>query len=202
VVGTVIIGQSQGPIGSWLNAYHLLYPNVRIALEQAAPPVLLDGVRNGRLDIALASVAPSHDPPGLTVVRRDEVPLGIACPVGHPLAERASTAAGELRDELFVTVAPSHPAAPLAESFWTAVGARSVVQAADAQSTLDLVAQGFGLALMPRTWALTRGDVRWLELARDAPKLAFGVVISERPPSIAVQALLKHLRGTPHLLEP
>lgn len=202
VLGSVIIGHSRGLIGSWLGDYHVLHPKVRLVLEQGAAPALIDGVRSGRLDIALASVPPTSDPPGVMVVRREELPLGIACAVGHPLAKHTSTTASELRDEEFVTVAPSHPAAPLVDAFLMAVGGRPGAQAADAPSALELVTRGFGITLIPRSWTVTRRDVHWLELVRDAPTLAFGLVVPERPPSIAVQLLLKILGETPRLVEP
>ncbi len=202
VLGSVIIGHSRGPIGSWLGDYHVLHPSVTIVLEQGAAPVLIDGVRIGRFDIALATVPPTGDPPGVIVIRRQELTLGIACAIGHPLAKQTSTAASELRDEEFVTVAPFHPAAPLTDAFLMAVGGRPSAQAADAPSALELVTRGFGITLMPRRWTVTRRDVHWLELVRDAPTVAFGLVVPERPPSIAVQRLLNMLEETPHLVEP
>jgi len=203
VVGTVVIGHSlQGAIGSWLAEYHRVHPNVRIGLEQGSAPGLIDGVRSGRLDVALAAVPEAENPPGVVVLRREDVPLGIACAVGHPLAGRNSAAASELRDETFVAVAPSHPAAPLAASFFTVISAASTVQAADAPSALELVAKGFGISLMPRTWTVTRPELHWLEIAPDPPRMTFGIVISERPPSLPLQALLTQLRQVPRLVDP
>jgi len=203
VVGSVAIGHSlHGAIGSWLAEYHRLHPNVRIAVEQGSAPALIDGVRSGRLDVALAAVPADENPPGVVVVRREDVPLGIACGAQHWLAGRNSAAASELRDERFVAVAPSHPAAPLAASFFTVIAAASTVQAADAPSALELVAKGFGITLMPRTWTITRPELHWLEIAPGAPLMAFGVVIPERRPSVAVQALLTQLREIPRLVEP
>ena len=202
VRGSVVIGHSRGPIGSWLGDYHRLHPKVNIVLEQAAAPALIDGVRNGRLDVALASVPPSHDPPGVTVVRREEVPLGIVCGQEHRLARRASAAIGNLRHERFVMVTSSHPAAPVADKFWAAADGHCSAEAADAASALELVARGFGIALMPRGWTETRRDLHWVKLTRPKPVVAFGVVISDRAPSMAVQALLEQLHGASHLVEP
>jgi len=203
VVGTVAIGHSlQGTIGSWLAEYNRLHPNVCIRLEQGSAPALIDSVRNGRLDVAFAAVPPSENPPGVVVVRREDVPLGIACAVEHRLARHTSVGAAELREETFVAVAPSHPAAALAASFFTVIAAGGTVQAADAPSALELVAQGFGISLMPRSWTVTRPELHWLEIAPDAPRMAFGVVIPERRPSIAAQMLLTHLRQIPRLVEP
>src|SRR5581483_7653476 len=125
-----------------------------------------------------------------------------ACALEHTLATQVSTEIAELRDERFVMVTASHPAAPLADEFWTAADGHCSAQAADAPSALELVAKGLGIALMPRSWAVTRRDLHWLKLTGHVPTLAFGVVIPSRSLSMAVRALLEQLRKIPHLVEP
>ena len=175
---------------------------MNIRLEQGSAPALIESVRSGRVDVAFAAVPASENPPGVVVIRREDVPLGIACAVDHRLGRLSSASVSELAGETFVAVAPSHPAASLAASSFTVIAAVSTVQAGDAPSALELVAKGFGITLMPRAWTTTRQELHWLEIKPDAPRMAFGVVISDRHPSIAIQALLTQLRAIPRLVEP
>jgi DNA-binding transcriptional LysR family regulator len=153
--GTLSIGtiQSLAPfvdIAAILGRFRAACPNVEIRLVSAGSLKLIEGVRNGELDLAFAPFTGSP-PPGLTARMLACEPLAAICPPGHWLAARESVALGELADEVFVDLHPEWGTRQLIDRSFAAqfLARRTGFEVNDLSTQLDLVAHGLGIALLP-----------------------------------------------------
>ncbi|SPE23050.1 Hydrogen peroxide-inducible genes activator [Candidatus Sulfotelmatomonas gaucii] len=123
------------------------YPGLTIELWEDQTRVLIDGLRNHRLDAALLATAP--DAPEITEIALFEEPLLAVLPPRHKFAGARSVDETALAGELLV-LADGHC---LANHALAACGARSGLQSSMQAATLDtlvnLVAAGYGATLIP-----------------------------------------------------
>ena len=88
-----------------LAAFHLEHPGVGIALRQGSAYEVVDLVRRGAADLALAALeddAPAEARAGLDVVELRAEPLRLVLPPGDPAAGAGPIALWDLRDRPFV----------------------------------------------------------------------------------------------------
>jgi LysR family transcriptional regulator, hydrogen peroxide-inducible genes activator len=123
------------------------YPGLTIELWEDQTRVLVDGLRNHRLDAALLATAP--DAPEITEIALFEEPLLAVLPPRHKFAGARNVDETALAGELLV-LADGHC---LANQALAACGARSGLQSSMQAATLDtlvnLVAAGYGATLIP-----------------------------------------------------
>lgn len=140
------------------------YPDLVIELWEDQTHVLVDSLRNHRLDAAL--LATPSDSPEITEIPLFEEPLLAALPPGHRLAGNKSVSEKDLAQELLV-LADGHC---LANQALAACGARAAsqrtplqasMQAATLETLVNLVAAGYGSTLVP---ALAAGSLRHLDI--------------------------------------
>ena len=107
--GTLSLGimQSLGAVQlpALLARFHSIHPGVDIRLRQAGTTVLLREVREGRLELAFASL-PETAPAGLVGHELLSEAMMLACAPEHPLAERDSVSLASLQDQPFVDSYP------------------------------------------------------------------------------------------------
>jgi DNA-binding transcriptional LysR family regulator len=173
--GTLSIGIMQLLVAVRLPAllagFRTLHPGVDIRLRQAGTTVLLQEVREGRLELAFASF-PDPAPPGLVGHELLNEAMMLACSSEHPLAGRATVRLADLRDEPFVD---GHPAWGIRMSsdraFRDAGIERHVAFAVnDMPTVLDLVAHNLGVALLPRSLVPLRTPLRFVRLRGNVPR--------------------------------
>jgi DNA-binding transcriptional LysR family regulator len=164
-----------------LRRFSIMAPAVRISFATGGARHLLEGVRAGRLDVALTCLpAPVS---GLRVVRIGEERAVAALPEGHPCSGEAEISLGGLeRTPLVQLGRPINPA------FYDAVlGACAAAGIAPALVEIDTpaieqvllaVAAGAGFALLPGSAAsrFTAAGVRFCPLAEPAPVCDVAVV--------------------------
>jgi LysR family transcriptional regulator, hydrogen peroxide-inducible genes activator len=140
------------------------YPGLVIELWEDQTHVLVDSLRNHRLDAAL--LATPSDSPEITEIPHFEEPLVAALPPGHRFAGNKSVSEKDLAQELLV-LADGHC---LANQALAACGARAAsqrtplqasMQAATLETLVNLVAAGYGSTLVP---ALAAGSLRHLDI--------------------------------------
>jgi DNA-binding transcriptional LysR family regulator len=183
--GTLSIGIMQSLIAVRLPAllarFRALHPAVDIRLRQAGSTVLLQDVREARLELAFASL-PDPAPAGLTGHELLSEAMMLACSPQHPLAARARVSLADLRDEPFVD---GHPAwgirASSDRAFRDAGVDRHVAFAVnDMPTMLDLVAHDLGVALLPRSLVPPGSPLRFVRLSGKIPRFNVTLVASER----------------------
>jgi LysR family hydrogen peroxide-inducible transcriptional activator len=134
------------------------YPGLTIELWEDQTRILIDGLRNHRLDAAL--LATPADAPEITEIALFDEPLLAALPLDHRLAVSGDLTEESMADELLV-LAEGHC---LANQALAACGAKGSatrgglqgMQAATLETLVNLVAAGYGTTLIP---ALAAGSL-------------------------------------------
>lgn len=157
-----------------IRAFREAWPRVSLTLEESGTTALIEAVRGGRIDAAFIRT-PVADPAGLRLDPLLEEPMVVALPAEHPLAppaggEATAIALRALAAETFLVFRrPDGPglydttiAACLAAGFTPRIGQ----EAPRIVSTLNLVAAGLGIALVPSSLQRMQMDgVAWRRLA-------------------------------------
>lgn len=204
VGGTLRVGTEQcmgaaDPFGTLMD-FGARYPSVEARVEQAGSALLLERLRQGRLDVAF--VAGPGDTSGLRLRALAREPMVLLCAPGHRLAqrrERGPVAPAELAGEVFVDLHPHWGSRQVADAAFAAEGVRRdiAMQLDDVHKVLDVVGGGAAVAFVPRSVAdkkQARG-LRWLAVVPEA-EWAVSVAWPEHTrPSAAARALLASVRA-------
>jgi DNA-binding transcriptional LysR family regulator len=173
--GTLTIGIMQvlDPVDlpALLGRFRRQYPQVEIRLRQAAATVLVDAVRAGEVDLAFVGV-PKRDLEGVHATALADEPMVVACPRDHRLAGRDALALSDLEDEAFVELPADWGVRIAADRAFAAEGIsrRMAFELNDIPTLLDLVANGLGVALVPRWVATNERPLALVPLRGRAPR--------------------------------
>lgn len=135
-----------------LGAWRSRYPDVTLDLKQLTSNLLLEGVRSGRIDVALARVSPDVDDPDLQVALVAREPMLLVMPAGHELAALDAVPVQSLHGRPFLQYAPegSRYFHDLVDGILAAAEVRPTIAHMSILPTLlALVEAGMGLALVP-----------------------------------------------------
>jgi DNA-binding transcriptional LysR family regulator len=137
-----------------VGAFVRAHPRVTLSLREDETDALLTGVGDGALHCAFIGLGPGSEPPpefeARTVARE---PAVLAVPAGHALAERADVALEALREEPFVCLTHDSRLRHVLEAACAEAGfaPRIVAETTELGVLAMLVAEGVGVALMPRS---------------------------------------------------
>jgi DNA-binding transcriptional LysR family regulator len=179
--GTLSIGIMQvlDPVDlpALLGRFRREHPAVEIRLRQAGAAVLVDEVRIGELDLAFVGVPP-RDLEGVDATPLADEPMVMACALDHRLAGRDRIALRDLKDETFVEFPLDWGVRIAADRAYAAAGIsrRIAFELNDVSTLLDLVANGLGIALVPRWVATNQRPVAIVPLRGRAPRWQVSVV--------------------------
>jgi DNA-binding transcriptional LysR family regulator len=199
VRGAVTIGTVTShnvDIPQLLADFHADHPNVEITLSTDTSDNLIDDVRSGKLDAAIASVGPDEVPEGLGVeVATDEAIEAAVCRT-DPLARRKKVRLADLHDRTLIALPIG---AGIRHQFDRAcAGAgltpRIAFEASTPLALADLAAQGLGVAIVPESVPRGRDDLQSLPFV---PELRGRLVLawrSEGPVSPAARVLIDRAR--------
>jgi len=172
--GTLSLGIMQSlaavQLPALLARFNSLHPGVDIRLRQAGTTVLLREVREGRLELAFASL-PDTAPAGLAGHELLSEALMLACPPDHPLAERDSVSLSNLKDQPFVDSYPEWGLRIANDRAFASAGIERHVafEVNDMPTLLELVAHGLGVAIIPRSLAPLATPLRFVPLRGKPP---------------------------------
>jgi DNA-binding transcriptional LysR family regulator len=146
-----------------VRAFRELHPRVSLSMEEGGSPELIEALRNERLDAAFVRTDVAN-PEGLAVETLLREPMLVAVPKGHALARspRAPLPLKALADETFVVyrrgsgpgLYDAITAACRAAGFSPRIGQ----EAPRVVSTLNFVAAGLGVSIVPASLARMRMD--------------------------------------------
>ena len=157
-------------------SFHLFrttYPRIRLDLSERATSVLLQDLADERIDIAFIRPAPAEEI-GLRVRRLPAEEMLVAVPVRHRLASRGAIELHEVREDTFILY-PRVNGQALYDAIIASChksGFSPVIgqEAPQLVSTLNLVAVGIGIALVPASMAQSRTvGVTYLRIVTDPP---------------------------------
>ncbi|MEN3358810.1 MAG: hypothetical protein V7637_2792 [Mycobacteriales bacterium] len=137
-----------------IGAFGRKYPGIELTLVEDETDALLDGLAAGALQTAFVGLGPGQDPPaGLEAAVVAREPVVLAVHPRHSLAARRSVRLSVLRDEPVVTLTRASRLRGVLETACRQAGfaPRIVAETSDLNVMLQLVAEGIGVALMPRS---------------------------------------------------
>ncbi|MET9255110.1 LysR family transcriptional regulator [Streptomyces sp. NPDC003717] len=191
----MVVGCTVTPLFDALAAFHDEHPGVAISLLEDRSDRLLDAVRAGTLDLALAGTTGSAagDLRTLTVVSER---LVAAVPPGHPLA---AVARPTLRDVVGHPIVCMPPGTGVRAAFDDACAAQGLtptiaLQASAGNAVADLAARGLAVALLTESMAAPHGARLRHRPIEDAPDPALLVLAWKGTGNPAVPAFLAHAR--------
>jgi DNA-binding transcriptional LysR family regulator len=182
-----------------LQRYRSLYPQVEMSLEENRTGSLMASLRQGRVDVAFVR-PPVGEGTDIRFSLLSTEPMMVVVPKGHALDGRRSVRLEELRDELFVFY-PRATGAGLPEMVVSACEARGfspkVVQhAPQVSSTINLVASGLGISIVPACMRGSRaGEVCYIALTGSGLLASLGLAHRSTALSPAVQNLVDLVLG-------
>ena len=152
-----------GPFPKFIQRFRLQRPSMEVVLQEMTPAGHLQALRDGRLDLCVSRnpLGTPQDDGQISAALLWRDPVVVALPPGHRLAARIRLKLADLRDEdfVFLRLNSSSYAARLFDACVQAGFApRIVQQVVELPATLNLVAAGLGVALVPVSMALLRAD--------------------------------------------
>lgn len=155
-------------------------PPVEFVWRDAPSTVLLQEVREGRLDLALAAI--TEPPGGLTCVDLFQDPLVLVVRSDHPLARDGQAtwkAIGHERLVLFESGSMPALGEPARAQF--SQGAQAPYHVRYSETLYALVRSGMALGLMPRLYTASLHDPELAVLPLQDPRIERRVVLVYRP---------------------
>jgi DNA-binding transcriptional LysR family regulator len=145
-----------------VGAFGRRYPGIELTLVEDETDALLEALGSGELQTAFIGLGPGQDPPASlesVVVARE--PAILAVHPQHPLATRKTVPLSALRDEPVVTLTRASRLRIVLETVCRQAGfaPRIVAETSDLTVMTQLVAEGIGVALMPRSGREQATDV-------------------------------------------
>ncbi len=176
---------------SLLKACRLKLPGIEIRLHELAVETQIDGLLDGRVDVALARLPIEH--PRIETLTVVDEPLVLAIPAGHVLARlKGSVNVNRLAGERLIGYPPGGDGA--LHTIVTRLLARArlsthfVHVAGTLHTALGLVRAGEGLALVPESLQVVRLDgVEYRKLTGSSAKALLGLAwrIDRKSPAAA-----------------
>ena len=192
VRGHVRLGMvTAGPavtIGDVLASFHAAHPEVEITLTEHTSDALFAGVREGTLDLAVASLG-VEPPAGVETHVIIDAPIVAAMRADHPLARRSSLRPADLTTYSLICL----PRGTGVRAIWDATGvpARVAFEASDPGVLAQLAARGLGVAILPAPAAAG------LHTSPLGLRGRIALVWREGGPSSpAARAFMEHARGS------
>jgi LysR family transcriptional regulator, hydrogen peroxide-inducible genes activator len=172
------------------------YPEVRVTVVEEITPLLLERLRAGTMDVAIAAVplpARTHDFQSFPL--RVEK-LFAVLPASHALAKRRTVSLAELEDDPFVLLRDGHcfRETAFAACKRARLHPRIIFESGQFSSILSMVGAGLGVSIVPAMAVEKRAGCRYVPLADDRAARTIGAVtLNGRSPTRANEAFLIHL---------
>jgi DNA-binding transcriptional LysR family regulator len=142
-------------VAGLLAAFHDRHPRVEVTLREEHPLPLIEHLRRDDYDAIIVGLSEPDPPDGLGLELITVEPLVLVTAPEHQLADRASVAVADLREETFVTLTRGSSLRTHLEEACNAAGfdARIALETSDVRLLSDLVARGLGVTIVPRSIA-------------------------------------------------
>ena len=176
------------------------YPQVVIAtgVEVTNTSLLIAWLRTGRIDVCLLPL-PIDDSDGLAVEPLVDEDCVIVLPRGHALGNSASAPLAKLAGEKFVVFCRDFNPATYDSIFAACARADFIpkveLEAPQIISVLPMVAAGFGVSIVPRSFSEVRfAGIQYIDIEADAPRSAIALVWRHDERSAAIKNAMKAAR--------
>ncbi|MFF0312235.1 LysR family transcriptional regulator [Streptosporangium sp. NPDC004379] len=189
----MVVGCTVTPLFEALAAFHRAHPGVEISLLEDGSDRLVEGVRTGALDLALAGTAAL--PEGLETLTVVDERLVVAVPAGHALAERRRVTLAELCAYPIACMPSGTGVRTVFDHACAARGLQPAVtlQASAPDAVAGLAARGLAVAVLSASMTEGHRD-RLVTLPLDVETPALLVLVWKDTSNPAVRELLTHAR--------
>ncbi|MDQ2706151.1 MAG: LysR family transcriptional regulator [Actinomycetota bacterium] len=185
-----------------LGAFHRAHPAIEIVFTEQHNDPLLDALSAGDLDAAVVGLHGRPVPPQIRTRVIAIEPLVLLVPDGHPLGHRKTVGLADLRGQPMITLMHGSGLRTVLEGACHAAGVtlRVVAETSELESVVELVAEGLGLAVLPRT-AIDGTDLGVVEITRPRLHRRTALAWNHAAATPAARAFLtlteQHLPTTP-----
>jgi DNA-binding transcriptional LysR family regulator len=186
-----------------IGAFGRKYPGIGLTLVEDETDALLHGLDAGDLHTAFLGLGPGQDPPAsLQAILVAREPAVLAIQPQHPLASRSSVRLSALRDEPVVTLTRASRLRTVLDTACRQAGfaPRIAAETSDLNVMIQLVAEGIGVALMPRSGAEEAGDVITIPVTH--PAIDRRIILVWRPGATSPAARAFITLARQHLGQP
>ncbi|MBS0267899.1 MAG: LysR family transcriptional regulator [Proteobacteria bacterium] len=139
-----------------LGEFRGLHPDVEIRLCHSTAANLMGKVKDGSIDLAFLPLYEKSREIVSMPIASDR--LIVAHPLDHPLAGRECVSLHSLAGETFVDFQLDQGTRRIVDRAFASINVsrKTALEVGDVQVLLDLVARGFGIALVPHTFVMAR----------------------------------------------
>jgi LysR family hydrogen peroxide-inducible transcriptional activator len=171
------------------------YPEVELRLIEDITPNLVGLLQSGEIDVAV--VSPPVKNPDIVCSDLFRERIVVAVGKGHRLAREASVSLPDLREEKMLLLKEGHCFRDNALTLCNRGGLHllSIFETNQFSSILPLVAEGFGISLVPQMAARTSTGCKYLELEREAFRRIGYMRVRQHALGSAQKAFISWLRA-------
>ena len=181
----------------YVAAFSKRYPEARLRIVEETTPVLIEGLRNLSVDVAILSLPLRHKEFQIFPLRTE--PLYAVLPKEHPKAGAKSIALKDLREEQFVMLRDGHCFRDVSIAACTRakLNPRVGFESGQFSSLLGMVAAGVGVSLVPEMAIDRSARCSYVRVSDpQALRTVVAAVLRGRSFNRVQQAFLQLLRGT------
>jgi LysR family hydrogen peroxide-inducible transcriptional activator len=179
-----------------LAAFSRKYPEARVTVVEEITPLLLERLRAGTMDVAIAALPlPARSQDFQSFPLKTEK-LFAVLPNQHSLAKRRAVSLGELQDDPFVLLRDGHcfRETAFAACKRARVNPKIIFESGQFSSILSMVSAGLGVSIVPAMAVEKRAGCCYVPLADERAARTIGAVtLNGRSLTRANEAFLDHL---------
>lgn len=170
IAGRLTVGMMEVPsesldVAALMATFHTRYPEVTVTLRSGGSDLLIDAVRDRKLDVAIVG---SNVPPAtgrLTCTELFVEPLVAVLPASHELAAGGAVRLDQLASLPFIDFPPGYGLRHETDRGFADVPRRVAFEVTRVDEVIHFVRKDLGVALLPESVAVSRvGDDRTLVL--------------------------------------
>ena len=170
VVGRLTVGMMEVPsesldVAALMATFHARYPEVSVTLRSGGSNLLIEAVRDRKLDVAVVGSHVLRPTGRLTFTELFTEPLVAVLPSSHELARRKSVRLDQLAALPFIDFPPGYGLRHETDRGFAGVTRRVAFEVTRVDEVVHFVSQDLGVALLPESVASSRvGDNQTLVL--------------------------------------
>ncbi len=176
-------------------AFSKKYPDAKLRILEETTPVLVEGLRNLSIDVAILALPLRHKEFQMYPLRTE--PLYAALARDHPRAGAKNLSLRELRGEQFVMLRDGHCFRDLSVAACTRakVNPRIAFESGQFSSLLGMVAAGVGVSLVPEMALDKSARCSYVRISdAQASRTIVAAILRSRSFNRVQQAFLEHVR--------
>jgi DNA-binding transcriptional LysR family regulator len=164
IAGRLTVGMMEVPsesldVAALMATFHTRYPEVSVTLRSGGSDLLIDAVRDRKLDVAVVGSNVPSKPGGLTFTELFVEPLVAVLPAGHPLAGGGAVRLDQLASLPFIDFPPGYGLRHETDRGFANVPRRVAFEVTRVDEVIHFVRRDLGVALLPESVAASRvGD--------------------------------------------